>query len=123
MRHIRITEIPPGEAPTEIRAAWVGVVLQLADTPESQPSAWNTIGVLGKDRGLSVWLRRSFGVPAVEQPSVGYVVEVIAAIESLRNQSPSAASWWERNTPHLLMPGRKFLFAASCCEEVENIPS
>jgi hypothetical protein len=120
MRHIRIIEIPPGEAPERIRAAWVGVTIQLADIPEPQPSIWSTTGVLGREHGLLARFKSLFGVPVAEQPNVAYVVDVIAAIESLRAQSPSAAAWWERRTPHLLKLGKRFCFAASCCEETAH---
>lgn len=120
MRHIRIVETPSGEAPARIRAAWVGVILPLADIAKPQPGVWITAGVLGKDRGLWARIQRFFGILIVEQPTVGYVVDVIAAIDSLRAQSPSAAVWWERHTPHLLIPGKTFCFSTSCCEEVSE---
>ena len=118
MRDIRIIEVPPGEAPARIRAAWVGVTIPLADIPQPQPSIWATTGVLGKDRGLVARFKRFLGILVVEQPYVAYVVDATAAIESLRTKSPSAAAWWERYTPHLLAPGNKLCFAAACCEEI-----
>ena len=120
MKHIRIVEMPPGEAPARIRKAWIGVILLLADTPHSQPNIWATTGVLGKERSLLAKFRRLIGVPTVEQPSLAYVVDVNAAIESLRARSPSAAAWWERNTPTLLKPGKRFCFDAACCEELAH---
>lgn len=119
MRHIRIIAIPPGEAPELIRSAWIGVILPLAETKESQPGIWITQGVLGKDRGLLARFKRMLGILVVEQPSIGYVVDVLAAIDLLRAHSPSAAGWWERHTPHLLVPGGRFCFSAACCEEVD----
>ncbi len=121
MRHIRITEAPPGEAPARIRAAWVNIVLPLADIPQAQPDVWITRGVLGKDRGVWARIKRLFGIPVVEQPEVGYLVDTIIAVELLRAHAPSAAAWWDRHTPHLLVPGRKLVFAASCCEEVGHV--
>ncbi|AIF45989.1 hypothetical protein [Dyella japonica] len=118
MRHIRVIAMPPGEAPERIRAAWIGVVLPLAETKGSQPGIWITQGVLGKDRGLLARIKRLLGMLVVEQPSVAYAVDVLAAMESLRAHSPSAAMWWERHTPHLLVPGKRFCFSAACCEEV-----
>lgn len=120
MRYIRIIAIPPGEAPERIRSAWIGVVLPLADTKGPQPGIWITRGVLGKDRGLLARIKRLVGIPMVEQPSVAYAVDVLAAIESLRAHSPSAAEWWERHTPHLLVPGRRFCFSVACCEEAST---
>lgn len=117
MTHIRIVATPPGEAPERIRLAWIGVTIPLADIPYPQPAIWATAGVLGKDRGLLARFKGLFGVPAVEQPTPSYAVYVIAAIESLRAHSPSAAAWWERHTPHLIKPGKIFCFDAFCCEE------
>ena len=118
MRQIRIIEIPPGEAPEQIRAAWVGVIIRLADVPEPQPGIWATTGVLGKELGLLAKFKRFLGAPVVEQPYPSYVVDVLAAMDALRAQSSSAAAWWESHTPHLLKPGKKFCFAASCCEVI-----
>jgi hypothetical protein len=120
MKHIRIIGIPPGEAPERIRAAWVGVTLPLADIPGPQPGIRATAGVLGKDRSLWSRLKHLFGVPTVEQPAPVYVVDVIAAIESLRSQSPVAVEWWERHTPNLLKPGKRFCFDATCCVEIAD---
>jgi hypothetical protein len=118
MKLVRIVTVPPGEAPAQIRAAWVGVTIPLADIEASQPNLWSSRGVLGKERGLLANVKRLFGVPAVEQPSIGYVVEVLPAIEALRAHAPAAATWWEQHTPHLIKPGARFLFDASCCEEL-----
>ncbi|ULU26784.1 hypothetical protein [Dyella terrae] len=120
MRYIRIIAMPPGEAPERIRAAWIGIVLPLAETKGPQPGIWITQGVLGKDRGLLARVKRLLGILSVEQPSVAYAVEVLSAIESLRLHSPTAAVWWERHTPHLLVPGRRFCFSTVCCEEVST---
>ncbi|MFC3651545.1 hypothetical protein ACFONN_08340 [Dyella humi] len=118
MKHIRIIAVPPGEAPARIRSAWIGVTLPLADMPHPQPNVWSTVGVLSKNRGLLAKLKSLFRVQLIEQPTPSYVVSVVAAIESLRAQSPSAADWWERHTPHLIKPGQMFCFDASCCEEI-----
>lgn len=120
MGHIKIIGMPPGEAPTRIRSAWIGLTLPLADIPHPQPNIWSTVGVLGKDRGLIAKIKRLFLIPVVEQPTPSYAVTVIAAIECLRVQSPAAAVWWERHTPHLIKPGQMFCFDASCCEEITS---
>jgi hypothetical protein len=118
MKLVQIVAIPPGEAPAKIRALWVGVVLPLADIESQQPDLWNSRGVLGKEHTFLARVKRLFGTPVTEQPSFGYVVEVLAAIEALKAQSPAAAMWWEQHAPHLIKPGKKFLFNASCCKEV-----
>ena len=121
MRLLRIISIPYGEAPANIRAAWVGVTIPLADIGVQQPSLCIPSGVLGKEHGFVARIKRFFGVPTTEQPSVGYVVEVLAAIEALRAKAPAAAAWWEQHTPHLVKPGGRFVFDASCCEELPSV--
>ena len=118
MKLVQIVAVPSGEAPQHIRAAWVGVTIPLADIEAPQPNRWNPRGVLGKEHGFLAKVKRFFGVPTTEQPSIGYVVEVLAAIEALKAHAPAAAAWWQEHTPHLIKPGAKFLFDASCCKEV-----
>jgi hypothetical protein len=118
VKHIRIIATPPGEAPTHIREAWIGMTLPLAEIPHPQPSYWRTVGVLRKDQGWFSTLKRLFRSSLVEQPIPSYVVSVLVAMEALRAHSPSAVDWWERHTPHLMNPGSMFCFDASCCEEI-----
>ena len=120
MKLVQIVAIPHGEAPEKIRAAWIGTTIPLADTEASQPTIWIPRGVLGKEHGFFAKVKRFFGFPVTEQPSVGYVVEVLAAIEALRAHAPAAATWWEQHTPHLIKPSKKFLFDAACCKEVST---
>jgi len=121
LKKIRIIDVPPGEAPASIRGAWVGLVLPLAETAYPQPVVSITVGVLGKHRSVLARLKRLLGAaPMEERPSIGYIVNVIDAIEVLRASSPSAAAWWECHTPHLLAPGRRFSFAAHCCQELKE---
>ncbi|MBN8886294.1 MAG: hypothetical protein J0I77_11285 [Rudaea sp.] len=118
MKLVQIVAIPPGEAPEKVRAAWIGATIPLADIEAPQPGLWSSRGVLGKELGFLAQLKRLVGIPVIEQPSVGYVVEVLAAMEVLKSHAPAAATWWEQHTPHLIKPGKKFLFDASCCKEV-----
>lgn len=118
MKLVQIVAIPPGEAPEKIRAAWIGATIPLADIEAPQPNLCNSRGVLGKEHGFLAKVKRFVGLPVIEQPSVGYVVEVLAAIEALKAHAPAAAAWWEQHAPHLIKPGKKFLFDASCCKEV-----
>jgi hypothetical protein len=46
------------------------------------------------------------------------VVDARTAVDILARHAPEAAAWWEREAPHCLAPGRKFLFHAGVCEEV-----
>jgi hypothetical protein len=100
-KEIRIVAIPPGEAPEEVRRAWVGLVLPLAK---------QTRGPL---------LARGFGVLSGRgQPTYGYAVPAARAVEILSQHAPEAAAWWTQNVPHNLRPGRVFLFHAEVCQEV-----
>jgi hypothetical protein len=121
MKLLQIVAVPPGEAPETIRAAWIGVTIPLANIEAPQPNHWSSRGVLGKEYGLLAKVKRLFGTPITEQPTVGYVVEVLAAIEALKAHAPAAAAWWEQHTPDLIKPGAKFLFEASCCKEVSGV--
>lgn len=115
-RSIRITAIPPGEAPLWVREKWVGLELPLAEANPS-PHEVYTSGVLSGPRNrffAIVW--RLFG--RLERHS-GYSVCVNDAVAVLARTAPEAASWWRENVPRLQHPGRKFLFRKSICELVD----
>jgi hypothetical protein len=100
-REIRIIDVPPGEAPEEVRRAWVGLVLPLA----------------GRMRGPL--LARSFGVLTGRTQTVhGYAVPAGRAVEILSRHAPEAARWWTSSVPQLLGPRRLFIFHAEVCREV-----
>jgi len=120
MKLVQIIKVPPGEAPQKIRVAWIGVTIPLANIEAAQPSLWSSKGVLGKEHGFFAKVKTFFGFPVAEQPCVGYVVEVLPAIEALKAHAPTAAAWWEQHTPHLIKPGARLLFDASCCKEVSG---
>ena len=113
---IRIINTPPGEAPEDIRKAWVGLVLPL---PRFRPrrETW-TSGVLSGPRShlgflgavLSGRLRRQ----------VVYSVIGQVAIDALATHSPHAASWWRQNAAHVLRRGWRLGFPAEVCEEVRE---
>jgi hypothetical protein len=52
------------------------------------------------------------------QRQEGYLVPTLEAVALLREVNPEAAHWWQEKTPHLLAPGKSFLFAAEACREV-----
>jgi hypothetical protein len=94
---IRIIGVPPGQAPVEIRQAWVGLELPVIEGEVTQNIP---IGV--------------FGGPA--ENSGGYRVDGQKAIELLGQKSPTAAEWWKQNAPWALL--RPLLFAKEVCEEI-----
>ena len=95
-RYFQITSLPPGEAPTDIQAAWIGCVMPLYAFRVSSVSR----GVLTRRR-----------LP--EHP--GYTVRVLEALAVLERHSPAAAQWWREHTPYLIRPGKLFLFALESC--------
>ncbi len=137
--HIRITNIPSGEAPEHIRKAWVGVVLPVSprfagwrsssfimagDVPILTPSSPRfagrhsalCFGLLSRPKSF---LGRIIAIlRGKAQREVGYTVEATAAIEALASHSPQAAAWWRENVPHAIAPGQYFMFAAEACEEI-----
>jgi hypothetical protein len=87
---IRITDIPPGEAPEDVRRAWVGLVLPLA-RGETGPRTLHTGGVLTGPRGLLMGLVHIlFGWT---QRETGYVVEGGVAVDLLGRKDRGAAAW------------------------------
>ncbi len=110
---IRIVEVPPGEAPEDVRAAWVGLVLPLA-----MPSGryWHSVPVLSGPKTKLGWLLRRLVGKGIKQD--GYAVEVLIALRILERTHPEAAQWWRVNAPHLAQPRRRFIFTAQVCEEI-----
>ena len=110
---IRIISTPPGEAPEQIRAAWVGLTLPLV---LRTPSPIETVGVVSKPKTwFGLLFARLFGRTRRES---GYVVDASRAIELLGVHAPEAAQWWRQHAPRAVAPGELFLFAAAVCQEV-----
>jgi hypothetical protein len=109
---IRIIATPPGEAPEEIRRAWIGVRLPLL-VFHKQAKDWRSAGVL---TGPKSFLARFSGLFSGRfQRHHGYAVSVVEAISALEAANPAAAKWWRENTPHAVRPGKAFVFAAEVC--------
>ena len=114
MMKIRIKDVPPGEAPEEVRAAWIGLVLPVANGSRRTYLAAGV--VTGPKNFLATCLALLLGRIARED---GYAVESHCAVKLLSEHAPSAAAWWRANAPHMTRAGRLFVFAAKVCEEVE----
>ena len=115
MNAIKIVALPPGEAPQNVREAWVGLVLPLA-----LPGQWKGRGagvLTGPKNSFSRLLWRLADRQTVQQ---GYIVESATALRILAFYNPEAACWWQENTPDFLIPGRGFMFAAHVCEETQE---
>jgi hypothetical protein len=117
--HIRIKETPPGEAPENIRQAWVGLVLPVL--PQfSRIRTHPGFGVLtGPKTQFGLVLATILGRG---QKQTGYIVEAKTAVELLASHSKDAAEWWRQNAPQFLKPKFYFLFSADSCEEIESKP-
>lgn len=114
-RHtIRIIATPPGEAPEEVRQAWVGVRLPLP-LFHRRARSWRTAGVLTGPRTLFARLAALVSGRLERKP--GYAVSVVEALAALEKSRPDAARWWRENAPHLVRPGKAFVFAAEVCIE------
>ena len=116
MGSIRIIKIPIGEAPEDVRKAWVGLVLPLAEGRWGQRRKWAVFGVVsGPKSFLQKVLAMLLGKHTVLN---GYGVKASVALGILAQRAPEAAEWWSENTPQFLQPNWYFVFDAESCEEV-----
>lgn len=113
---IRIIAPPPGEAPLEIRQAWVGMLLPVPPGRAGRPRSWRVFGVLTGPRNWWKELIRILKGESRNEP--GYAVNAREAVTLLEAKDPAAAAWWRSNTPHVMTGSRYFVFAAEVCEEV-----
>ena len=116
MAEVRIIAVPPGEAPPEVREKWVGLCLPIRRTWFGRRRrSLRTVGVLTGPRTLGGLLRAMRSGEPIE----GYAVPVLKAVAILEVAHPEAAAWWRANTPHMMQPGRLFVFPAEVCAEVD----
>ncbi len=99
MGNIRIIDVPPGDAPEDVRRAWVGLVLPVCDPTND------------------VWLGRGVLTRRPETLD-GYAVEGATAVSMLSKINTDAANWWRDNAPHILQPGAILVFHAKVCEKL-----
>ncbi len=111
-RYIRIIAVPPGEAPEDVRRAWVGVRIPMP-LLHRNPREWRSSGVLTGPKNLVA--RVSALLSGRLERHRGYAVAVVEAISALEARDPAAARWWRENTPHAIRPGKAFVFAAEVC--------
>jgi hypothetical protein len=114
MASVRIVDTPPGEAPLEIRRAWVGLELPVLG---NRPVRYLGSGVLTGPKSFTETLFHLITLRLVVQS--GYVVPAERAIEILEAARPEAARWWREHAAHTIRAGRKFLFSPECCEFVK----
>ncbi len=110
--YIRIIATPPGEAPEEVRRAWVNVRLPLL-LFHRRAKDWRSAGVLTGPKTFLARLSALFS-GRLERKN-GYAVAVVEAIAALEAVNPAAAKWWRENSPQLIRPGKAFVFASEVC--------
>ncbi len=101
MNLIKITGVPPGEAPLSIRKEWVEILLPV---DVKAPAMWRAGVLSGKFQGES---------------KDDYPVKAGVAIELLRRKSSQAAEWWD-NVKYDYHSW--FLFPKSVCKEMISFP-
>jgi len=50
----------------------------------------------------------------------GLVVRVVDAVRELERHDAEAARWWRENAPHLIEPGKLFVYPEEACALVEE---
>src|SRR5262245_31416390 len=101
---IRIVRVPEGEAPLEIRQAWVGLVLP-CDPYLGYPASGGEQGVCTGRK--SARNRYGFGVPQDQ------------AIAVLDIENPQAAAWWR--TQGFPRGDERFCFAEAEAEIISGV--
>ncbi len=108
---VRITSVPPGEAPLWVREKWVGLELPICGPAIAR--TYRTVGVVTGPSSLPGLL---FAVLRGRiQKTPGYRVSGEAALVALEEVSPDAAAWWRANAPGVLQPGRYLVFQETVC--------
>lgn len=97
---LKIVALPPGEAPEEIRRAWIGVEIPLRKH-SSSPITMSTVGVVS-GKGT--------------ETATGYSVGGAEALAALGAYNPEALAWWKNNARHTSQYGYVFLFPTEVCE-------
>ena len=111
MATLKITSVPPGEAPDWVREQWVGLALPL-DLGHERSFELSTGGVLTHPTTRLGWIMaRLLGRVRTH---TGYLVQSSPAIELLSQSSPAAANWWHLNVPEMTQAGQYFVFDSDC---------
>lgn len=94
---IEIIGTPPGNAPENIRQAWIGMKL---------PAVGRDLPARKRD-----WVRDG------HQNDGGYCVEGPVAMAALKIHNEVAWAWWQDYCPQLLLGG-ELIFKADVCKEI-----
>jgi hypothetical protein len=114
---IRIVDTPPGEAPVEIRDAWIGILLPLV-SGEGGPKVVLASGVLSGPQNVlsTLWCLITGQIKRV----TAYRVRARVAFDLLERHAPHAAAWWRSHAPHLYDDDRMLGFHSHVCEMVDD---
>lgn len=104
IRAIRITSMPPGDAPEEVRRAWIGLELPLA-CGQTEPCNRMVEAICSN---AVVGVRR------------GYTVVGTTAIQRLTIWNNVAADWWKTHVPEVMQADFVFLFPEENCELLDE---
>ena len=119
MTAIRIKSVPSGEAPYDVRLAWVGTTLPITNgqlTSQDIP----VVGVLTGPRTCLQLLRLFITFKYRKRKMSGFLIEGARAISILEEKDAAAAMWWRKNASQVLRPGQTLVFPADCCDVVPN---
>ncbi|HVH66999.1 MAG TPA: hypothetical protein VM716_03955 [Gemmatimonadales bacterium] len=112
---VRIVARPAGEAPDDVREAWVGLELPVLTGLFGGRRLVLTAGVLSGPRS---WMQRLLALVGRRfDIQSGYAVNALEAVNILGKKSPMAASWWRARCAHLLDGKHALVFATDVCEE------
>src|SRR5258708_30648821 len=113
MPTIRIISTPKGEAPLNVREAWIGLELPLAPGNRGAGGYYQTQGVLtGPKTFIGALIHLVLGRYSISQ---GYAVDGSVALEILSATQPEAAQWWREHATRSVAPGKKLVFDAMAC--------
>jgi hypothetical protein len=115
MAFIEIIATPPGEAPEEVRRAWIGITIPLH--PQFPSASTRTgYGVLSGPRS---WIAALFPCFHKCYRWHGYNVSAPEAFAALELHNPTAAKWWADNTDFLKSDRWMLAFPEEVCRRVE----
>ncbi|HEY8027316.1 MAG TPA: hypothetical protein VIF60_22425 [Burkholderiaceae bacterium] len=119
MTTIQIVSTPPGEAPLEIRQAWIGTVLPVANNSPI-PIKVPVVGVLTGRRTFAQRIWRRIARVRKNEMWEGFPIFGRQAIEELEKTNAVAANWWRQNAPHVLAAGQILIFPSACCNVLQD---
>lgn len=96
---IHIKDVPPGDPPEDVCAAWVGLTLPVIRYIHEKDQV-HVVGVVTNAVDL--------------ENSDGYMVDAKVAIALLRMVDRDAAAWWDENVPYL----SNLVFSEKVCEVI-----